>query len=355
MRTGCSTKSQRGRCAPTGVWLLLLLLLPMALGVQALSGSAGAATRSAVPPFTHPTKALCKRANYKIGYTVFSGTQPFADLVGTGIEKAAKSIGCVTILKTIDNDTGPTAVSNVKTLISEGINGLIDFNILEPYQPAIAKEMKSAKIPGDAVIGATLPGWPGVGAKDYTSAYKDGLYLADQAKKRYPKTVPYVIGGAEDTSGPLILGRYTGALAAEQKVYPGLPSSHIVEVQTKGLETTAYSNALSALSKVPSGSLVLLTGVNDEATGGLFKAAVARGFKKILVNSYGGDTYGMSQVCSQSNYYVGAWYLEPLVWGRDALSVVLDEINNPGMHVPKTVGVLGAEIVRSGAEKLHCK
>ena len=32
----------------------------------------------------HPTKALCKKDSYKIGYDVFSGNQPFAVSLTTG-------------------------------------------------------------------------------------------------------------------------------------------------------------------------------------------------------------------------------------------------------------------------------
>jgi len=333
---------------------MLIALMSVAIGLLALPYVAGAASTKTVVKFTHPTKVLCKKTHYKIGYDVFSGSQPFADTVTKGLLTAAKSLGCVTVLKTIDNETGPVAIGNLKTLVSEGIQGFVDFQVLAPYQPAVAKELKVAKIPGVAIIGATLPGWPGVGASNYKAAYEDGLYLARQAKKRYPKTVPYLLGGAEPSSGAIIMERYNGAVAGEKKVFPHLPKTHVIEVHTHGVETTAYSNALSALSDVPSGSLVLMTGVNDEATGGLWKAAVARGFKKVLVNSFGGDTYGLSQVCSQRKDYVGAWYLEPKVWGRDSLTVIMDEMNHTKVHIPKTVGVIGKEVTYK-TRFLHCK
>ena len=42
--------------------------------------------------------------------------------------------------------------------------------------------------------GADLPGSPDVGANNYQAAYNDGLYLAQQANKRFPGKVPYVLG-----------------------------------------------------------------------------------------------------------------------------------------------------------------
>ena len=105
-----------------------------------------------------PTKALCKKSSYKIGYDVFSGTQPFANLVTKGLYDAAKQLGCVTIVKTVDNLNGPVAVGNLKTLLNQKIDGFVDFQVLAPFQPAISKLLKGASIPGVAIVGADLPG-----------------------------------------------------------------------------------------------------------------------------------------------------------------------------------------------------
>jgi ABC-type sugar transport system substrate-binding protein len=297
-----------------------------------------------------PSKALCKKSSYKIGYDVFSGSQPFANLVTQGLVQAAKATGCATVVKTIDNLSGPVAIGNLKTLVNEHIDGFVDFQVLAAYQPAIAKALKSAKIPGVAIVGADLPGSPDVGANNYQAAYNDGLYLAQQANKRFAGKVPYVLGGAEPSAGAIILERYNGAVAGEKKVFPSLPKSHIIEVQNDGTETTAYNNTLSALSAVPAGSVVLLTGVNDEVTAGMAKAAQSRGFSNTLVNSFGGDPFGLQQVCS-NKHYVGAWYLEPEVWGQQSLTAIMDQIN--GQSVQKLIGVIGDEVT-SSTPSLHC-
>jgi len=337
----------------TGAAALLLLGAPSVSSAATRTSDLvePAVEHTASPQLASPSKALCKKSDYKIGYDVFSDTQPFADLVTTGLDNAAKSTGCATIVKTVDNENGPVAVANLKTLITEGVDGFVDFQILAAYQPAIANLLKSAKIPGVAIVGANLPGSPDVGANNYASAYEDGVYLATQASKRFPGKVPYVLGGAEPSSGALILDRYTGAVAGEKKVFPNLPSSHVIEVQNDGTETTAYNNTLSALSAVPKNAVVLLTGVNDEVTGGMAKATQARGFADYLVNSYGGDSYGLGQACTNS-HYVGAWYLEPMVWGEDALVAIMDQVN--GVAVPGTIGVIGEEVT-SSTPFLHCK
>ena len=344
--------ARRGACVAA-------MALPLALAAAACSSSSSTSSTGGNPAagsnknygspaaLAHPTKALCKKSSYTIGYDVFSGSQPFANLVTQGLTQAAQSIGCVKVLKTIDNLNGPVAVGNLKTLVNEKIDGFVDFQVLAAYQPPIASELKKAGIPGVAIVGANLPGSPNVGASNYTASVDDGQFLAQQAKSRFPGKVPYLLVGAEPSCGAICLQRYTGAVAGAKKVFTTLPKNHIVEVQTDGTDTTAYNNTLSALSTVPAGSVVMLTGVNDEVVGGMFKAAQARHVTNSLVNSFGGDPYGLSQVCAQPSHYVGAWYLEPKVWGATSLSIILDQIN--GLKVPSQTGVIGEEVTHTNS------
>jgi ABC-type sugar transport system substrate-binding protein len=289
--------------------LLAAAIAALALAAALGSGTAAAASKPS-PPIA-PTKALCKGKTYKIGYDVFSGTQPFANLVTKGLKDAAKKLGCVTVVTTVDNLNGPVAVGNIKTLLNQNVDGIVDFQVLAPFQPAIAKLLNDAKVPGVSIVGADLPGWPSVGADNYGASVLNGHALA----------------------------------AAAKEVYPDLPTDHIVRVDVDGTESDSYNKTLSALSRVPADAVVLLTGVNDEVTHGTYKAAGAKGLKNYLVNSFGGDPYGLNQVCADRKHYVGALFLLPEVWGSSALAVVLREIN--GMKVPKEIGIKGVEVTAS--------
>ena len=300
-----------------------------------------------------PTKALCKlKTTYKIGYDVFSNSQPFAVSLSDGLKAAAKSVGCAQIVSTVDNLSGPTAIANIHTLINEQINGFVDFQVLQAYQPAISKLLKAAKIPAVTVVGATLPGFPQVGLDPFHTEMEGATYMANLAKKRFPGVVPYFLGGAEPTSGAAVLARYKGAVAGIKSVYPGIPKSHIIEVITGGIATMAYNNTLSALSAVPKGSLVLVQAVNDEDTGGMFKAVQARGFTDYLAESFGGDSYGLGQVCTYPTHYAGAWYLNPAGWGPVLLSIVMMEMNHQA--VPQVTNIEGYEATHS-SPVAHCK
>jgi len=333
----------RGKALSGRARLLAAAIAASALVAALGSGTAGAASTPS-PPIV-PTKALCKGKTYKIGYDVFSSTQPFANLVSKGLKDAAKKLGCVSVVTTVDNLNGPVAVGNIKTLLNQQVDGIVDFQVLAPFQPAIAKLLKDAKVPGVSIVGAELPGSPSVGADNYGASVLNGHALAAAAKKRFPGEVPYLFVAAEPSAGPIILQRYTGAVAGAKEVYPDLPADHIVRVDVDGTEADSYNKTLSALSRVPPDAVVLLTGVNDEATHGTYKAAGARGLKNYLVNSFGGDPFGLSQVCADRKHYVGALFLLPEVWGSSALAVLLRQIN--GLKVPKEIGIKGVEVTAS--------
>ena len=337
--------------------------MPVALTAALVAGaaSAGAAGRPAAlsgqarmvaQDLNHPTKALCKLKNYKIGYDVFSDSQPFAVSLSDGLKGAAKSVGCAEIVSTVDNESGPTAIANLHTLINEGINGFVDFQVLSAYQPAMAKILKAAKLPAVTVVGATLPGFPQVGLSPFVTSKLGATYLAQQAKKRFPGQVPYFLGGAEPESGAAVLARYLGTVAGVKSVFPSIPKSHIIEVDTNGVATTAYTNTLSALSAVPKTGVVMVQGVNDEVTGGMFKAVQARAFTHYLAEGYGGDSYGLNQLCLYPTHYVGDWDFEPASWGPVLLSIVMMEMN--GQKVPQVTNLNGGQVL-PGSSEVHCK
>ena len=314
------------------------------LSAVALTAVIVVAVGGAAPKPTPPIAAsssLCKGKTFKIGYDVFSSTQPFANLVTKGLKDAAKKTGCVTVIMTVDNLNGPVAVGNVKTMLNEGANGIIDFNVLAAFQPAIAKLVKQAGVPANAIVGANLPGYPAIGADNYGASVLNGQELAKAGKKKFGSTLPYLVVAAEPSAGPIVMQRYYGAVAGAKKVYPKLGGDHVIQVTSDGTEAGTYNNAVSAFSRIPSGAPVLTTAVNDEVSHAMYKAALARKLN-FLVNSFGGDPFGLSQVCADRTHYAGALFLEPEKWGESAVATIMRMANH--MPYSSNIGVTGTQV-----------
>ena len=89
----------------------------------------------------------------------------------------------------------------------------------------------------------------------------------------------------------------------------------MIQVKSDGTESGTYNNVVSALSQIPGDGVVLMTGVNDEVVHGMYKAAPGPRSQNYLVNSFGGDPFGLAQVCADRTHYVGALFLQPENWG----------------------------------------
>ena len=115
-------------------------------------------------------------------------------------------------------------------------------------------------------------------------------------------------------SSPATWVRWPGSRASIR----AFPKSHIIEVDTNGVATTAYTNTLSALSAVPKNGRRDRAGVNDEVTGACSRRSKPEASAHYLAEGYGGDSYGLNQLCLYPTHYVGDWDFDPAVWARAA-------------------------------------
>ena len=100
---------------------------------------------------------------------------------------------------------------------------------------------------------------------------------------------------------------------------------------TTGVASTSSSHG--ALKPRPS------IGPIASTTSGSESAEPAQNF---LVNSFGGDPFGLSQVCADREHYVGALFLEPEKWGESAVATIMRMANK--MPYSSNVGVAGTEV-----------
>ena len=286
----------------------------------------------------HPTKAaLCKKSSYKIGYEVYAVGQQFADAESNNIKSLAKKLGCVTIVELTDNRDGPTAIANVQIMINEGIQGLLDNQVVSTAQIGIASLVGQAGIPAEASGGPVLPGWPTVGIDHTTAGLDGGLALGQAAKKEYPKqTEPYLIVGIEFIGGPVQIQDGQGVEAGVKKYFPNDPPSHFIEVPEDGTAPVTYGGTLSSLSIVPPNALVLMTSTNSDTTNAMYQAAISRKTKYFLAEDDAGASLGLLNVCRYKQY-VGSVDFLPQTWGNYSLPAVMEEIN--GVTLPPTVNI----------------
>jgi DNA-binding LacI/PurR family transcriptional regulator len=270
-----------------------------------------------------PTRRLCVRPRYRIGYEVFNETQPFARAVSASIAATARRLRCVTLLEATDNLDGATAVANVRSMLRAGIDGLVDFQVVPAAQKVIAGLVSRARVPAVSA-GLRLGARPFVSLDDRHAGFVAGEALGRAA-------------------------RAAGIVSGARQALADLGPADVRLLATDGLEREAFAAAARALRRVPPHAVLLLSGINDEVVAGMYAATLARRGGRLLAESIGGDALGLSQVCARPDY-VGAVSFEPGAWGRWLLSAVLDLAN--GAALPSTLYVPVRQVTRAN---LRCR
>jgi len=295
-----------------------------------------------------PTRRLCVRPRYRIGYEVFNETQPFARAVSASIAATARRLRCVTLLEATDNLDGATAVANVRSMLRAGIDGLVDFQVVPAAQKVIAGLVSRARVPAVSA-GLRLGARPFVSLDDRHAGFVAGEALGRAARARDRGATFYLLVGADPHAGPSAAARAAGIVSGARQALADLGPADVRLLATDGLEREAFAAAARALRRVPPHAVLLLSGINDEVVAGMYAATLARRGGRLLAESIGGDALGLSQVCARPDY-VGAVSFEPGAWGRWLLSAVLDLAN--GAALPSTLYVPVRQVTRAN---LRCR
>lgn len=145
--------------------------------------AASATSTSIVAEIGHPTKAaICASGKtYTIGYDAFSDTESFSVVQATALEQLAASLGCIKIIKLVDNASPTTAIQNAHLFVERHVDGVITFNIIASAAPEQVSILKAAHIP---VVsnGVQVAGTPFVGVDESQAGADAGSQLAKAFK-----------------------------------------------------------------------------------------------------------------------------------------------------------------------------
>jgi ABC-type sugar transport system substrate-binding protein len=329
----------------------VLVLGSFAAGTSSAAGRLSAhAFQSAGLYLGHPSKKQCAGKHYTIGYDVFSDTEDFAVAFTNDQQKVANNMGCVTIVKLVDNADTNTAINNTKIFIQRHVDGVILFQVISAAQPGIMALLNTAKIPAIATA-VSAPGAPFVDENDFKTGTLGGIALGKAFKKKHPGQVPYEVIGAFPEGGPVSVARMKGVENGVKKAI-NIPSNHVFEVDTKADPPTAQARTLDVLGRIPKGATILMSGINDQNTYAMFQAAKqARRANNVLIMGMGGVLpLGLQFVC-QNKQYVGAVAFFPDTWGKWTVPAIIDSIQ--GKKLPANIYIPTKVLTRSNMKKYY--
>lgn len=181
--------------------------------------------------------------------------------VRESVEKAAEEAGVDLILANNEYD-GAKAVSIADNMVSQQVDGFIEFNLDESVGPVIMEKMNEAGIP---VIAVDIPmeGAVFFGANNAVAGEVGGKRLGEVAKERWGEEPDCLLLVEDSTSGEAVLQRTRKMYDGLLEIYPDFPEDKIYSIDP-GTDAAATQKMVSDfLSAHPDFHKIAMGTLND--------------------------------------------------------------------------------------------
>src|SRR5476651_1741785 len=266
----------------------------------------------------------------KIGFLVKQAEEPWFQTEWAFAEKAGKDHG-FTVIKIAVPD-GEKTLSAIDTLAANGAKGFVICPPDVSLGPAI---MAKAKLNGLKVLavddrfvdahGKPMEDVPYVGLAAFKIGQKQGLAMADEAKKRgWDWNATYAV---INTFDELDTGKKRTDGSVDALKAAGLPADHILFTAQKTLDVPGSMDSTnSALVKLPGTAKNLIVGgMNDSAVLGGVRATESAGFKAANVIGVGiNGTDAIGELKKADSGFYGSMLLSPDASGYKTVTAMFE-------------------------------
>ena len=191
---------------------------------------------------------------------------------------------------------------------------------------------------GVVAIDIPMPGATYFGANNPRSGFMGGSYLAQAAKVRFGDralTEGYFVVGELPQSGAIPAMRTEGQIAGFLAALPGFPPERIIRIDTKNTLQYSFQQMSNALGRIPQGSPILITAINDQSVSGMLRAVQQQGRgEDALVVGKGADE--LETMVAEEHFIASVAYF-PERYGNYLIPLILMSL--AGRDVPPAVSV----------------
>ena len=301
------------------------VLLGLSLcGAFALSTLAGCNREAATPTADAGGAPGAKR--YKIGFANLTEDIPFAVRVREGIEKAAKANNVDLVIADNKLD-GATALANADNFLTQGVQGVIEFQTDEKFGKSIMDKMNAKKIP---VIAIDIPmeGATFFGVDNPVAGNMAGKGLGEWIKKNWDGKVDNLIMLELPQSGPVPAARMKGQRDGLESVVGKIDEAKVKHLDSKNTLEEARKLVSDTLTTLPNVKHIAIVCINDDTAQGAIVAAQAAGRSKdIAVVAIDASDRGREEIMKPNSPQIGSTASFPEKYGEKLIPAMIKAID----------------------------
>jgi ribose transport system substrate-binding protein len=263
--------------------------------------------------------------SYVIGFANLTETVPFTQLVREGIERNIEAADNLELVLADNQLDGATALANAENFLTQGVDGVIEFQTDAAFGNVIMSRFRSEDVPVIA-IDIPMPGATFFGADNYLAGQLAGEALAEWVNENWEGSADYLLILELPQSGEIPAARMQGMEdAIQENLETPIVEENIFRLDSKNTQEESFAVVTDTLANIPEGSKVLGISINDGAGLGIIAAfdTAGRG-EEIMVVGQNADPTGQAEMIKEDSRYLGATAYFPENYGDKLIPTLID-------------------------------
>ncbi len=266
-----------------------------------------------------------QKDSYKIGFANLTEDIVFTQLVREGIEKNVEAAGNIELVLADNKLDGATALANADNFLTQGVNGVIEFQTDEKFGNVIMDKFRAAGVPVIA-IDIPMPGATFFGADNYKAGRLAGEAAAEWVKENWDGQVEAILMLELPQSGPIPAARMQGMLEGLQdNLENKVPEDMVFHLDSKNTQDEAFRVVGDTLPGIPDAEHIVGMAINDGTALGTIAALEAAGRKEQgLVIGQNADPSAREEMVKEGSIYLGSTAYFPEKYGDYLIPSIID-------------------------------
>lgn len=310
-----------GKLSKLSLVLMLALLLLSSVGISSAVVSSTNSASSIAQDGDCPTA----QDSYVIGFANLTEDVAFTQLVREGIERNIEAADNLELVLANNELDGATALANAENFLTQGVDGVIEFQTDAAFGNVIMSRFRSENIPVVA-IDIPMPGATFFGADNYLAGQLAGTALAEWVNENWDGSADYLLILELPQSGPVPAARMQGMEdSIQENIETPIAAENIFRLDSKNTQEESFAVVTDTLANIPEGSKVLGVSINDGSGLGIIAAfeTAGRG-DEIMVVGQNADPDGQGEIVKENSRYLGATAYFPENYGDKLIPTLLD-------------------------------